>query len=302
MINAGIISNKGWEIGLNLTPVKLNNGLTWNTNLAYTSIRSRILDAGPAGEFLLQGSPLTSLGTIMRKGEPYGMIFGTKNARDDQGNLLINELTGRPFMQSESQLLGDPNPDFTLGINNTISFKNFTFGALFDWRQGGKMFSATAASLLLRGQLKISEEREALRVVPGVYGDPATFEPILDDNGQPIRNTTPITAFDYHFSEGFGAYGADETNVYDITTIRFREATLGYTFPKAFLEKYTKVFGSFRIMLSGRNLWFSTPNMLKGLNFDPEVLSSFPDSNIQGFDLGAAPSSRRFGVNISATF
>ncbi len=302
MINAGIISNKGWEIGLNLTPVKLSNGLTWNTNLAYTSIRSSILDAGPAGEFLLQGSPLTSLGTIMRKGEPYGMIFGTRNARDDQGNLLINELTGRPFVQSESQLLGDPNPDFTLGINNTISFKNFTFGALFDWRQGGKMFSVTAASLLLRGQLKTSEDREALRVVPGVYGDPSTFEPILDDNGQPVRNTTPITAFDSHFSDGFGAYGADETNVYDITTIRLREATLGYTFPKAFLEKYTKVFGSFRIMLSGRNLWFSSPNLLKGLNFDPEVLSSFPDSNLQGFDLGAAPSSRRYGINLSATF
>ena len=57
-----------------------------------------------------------------------------------------------------------------------------------------------------------------------------------------------------------------------------------------------------RISASGRNLWFYAPNMLKGLNFDPEVLASYPDSNIQGFDLGAAPSTRRFGLNLSASF
>jgi hypothetical protein len=42
--------------------------------------------------------------------------------------------------------------------------------------------------------------------------------------------------------------------------------------------------------------------MLKGLNFDPEVLSSFADSNVQGFDLGASPSTRRFGFNLTAKF
>lgn len=42
--------------------------------------------------------------------------------------------------------------------------------------------------------------------------------------------------------------------------------------------------------------------MLTGLNFDPEVLSNFADSNIQGFDLGAAPSTRRFGANLSVSF
>jgi hypothetical protein len=42
--------------------------------------------------------------------------------------------------------------------------------------------------------------------------------------------------------------------------------------------------------------------MLTGLNFDPEVLSSFADSNVQGFDLGAAPSTRRYGINLSVSF
>ncbi|MBE7174560.1 MAG: SusC/RagA family TonB-linked outer membrane protein, partial [Williamsia sp.] len=125
---------------------------------------------------------------------------------------------------------------------------------------------------------------------------------ILDEAGKEQRNTIPMSAFQYHFSGGFGAYGANETNVYDATVIRLREVTLGYEVPKPFLKKYLKVFGSLRASLSGRNLWFKAPNMLQGLNFDPEVLAAYPELNVQGFDLGAAPSTRRYGVNLTATF
>ncbi|MDR6563478.1 MULTISPECIES: SusC/RagA family TonB-linked outer membrane protein [unclassified Arcicella] len=300
-INAGKINNNGIELGLTLVPIKTKSGFTWTSFAAFTRLRSLVVDAGPAGEIFLGGAT-SNLGTIHRNGEPFGMIYGSKYARDANGNYLINEASGHPIYQPQPTLIGNPAPDFTLGWTNTFTFKNFTLSALLDYRKGGKMYSVTAASLLLRGQLKGSEDREGLRVIPGVYGDPQTYQAILGADGQTIRNTTAMTAFEYHFSDGFGAYGADETNVYDITTIRIREVTLGYSVPKAFLKKNVGFIGSLRISLSGRNLWFYAPNMLKGLNFDPEVLSNFPDSNIQGFDLGAAPSTRRFGVNLSATF
>lgn len=311
VINSGEIRNRGWELGLNVVPVKLANGFEWNSYFAYTRLRSLIVDDGVGGRvnedgsvtggIFLGGTGLSSLGTLHVTGQPYGVIYGTKNARDAAGNLLINEGTGLPISLPTSRILGNPLPDFTLGWTNTFTWKGITLSALIDWRQGGKMFSSTAASLLLRGQLKVSENnREGTRVVPGVYGDPGTYEPILDDNGQTIRNTTPVTAFDYHFTDGFGAYGADEVNVYDVTTIRLREVTLGYSLPKSLLEKTP--FGSVRVSLSGRNLWFKAPNMLKGLNFDPEILGTFPDLNVQGFDLGATPSTRRYGVNVSLTF
>ncbi|PRY41811.1 TonB-linked SusC/RagA family outer membrane protein [Spirosoma oryzae] len=300
--NAGRIDNKGLEIGLTLVPVRLQNGFEWSSTFAFTRLRSNVVDAGPSGEIFLGGTGLSSLGTMHRVGNPFGMIYGTVNARDDNGKLLINSSTGLPFTLPQSQLLGNPAPNFTLGWTNSISFKGFNLSALIDYRQGGKIFSATAASLLLRGQLKGTEDREGMRVIPGVLGDPATYKPILDENGSEIRNTIPMSAFQYHFSSGFGAYGADETNVYDATVIRLREVTLGYNVPKAFLNRYLRVFGSLRASVSGRNLWFKAPNMLKGLNFDPEVLASYPDANIQGFDLGAAPSTRRYGVNLTATF
>jgi outer membrane receptor protein involved in Fe transport len=301
-INAGKINNNGIELGLTLVPIKTKSGFTWTSFAAYTRLRSKVVDAGPAGEIFLGGTGSSNLGTMHRNGEPFGMIYGSVYARDASGNRLINEASGKPIYSPQSTIIGNPAPDFTLGWTNTFTFKNFTLSALVDYRKGGKIFSVTAASLLLRGQLKNSEDREGLRVIPGVYGDPQTYEAILGADGKTIKNTTSMTSFEYHFSDGFGAYGADETNVYDVTVVRLREVTLGYSVPKDFLQKNLKFLGSLRLSASGRNLWFYAPNMLKGLNFDPEVLSNFPDSNIQGFDLGSAPSTRRFGINLSATF
>ncbi len=233
------------------------------------------------------------------------MIFGSQNARNASGQLLINPEVGYPIPLPESQILGNPAPKYTVGFTNTFTYKGFTLSALLDYRHGGSMFSVTAGSLLLRGQLKSSEDREGMRVIPGVYGDVQTLEPLLVD-GKEVPNTIPMSSFQYHFSSngtgGFGAYGADETNVYDVTVIRLREVSLGYNIPKSFLNKYVKFLGNLRVSASGRNLWFYAPNMLKGLNFDPEVLSSFASSNVQGFDLGAAPSTRRFGINLTTTF
>lgn len=299
IVNFGELVNKGWEVGLDLYPIRQNDGFTWNTYVAFTRFRSEVIDAGPDGEIFIGGAGST-FGTIHREGFPYGQIFGTVNAKDAAGNLLIDKNTGLPFNQGSSEIIGDPNPDFVLGVTNTFTFKNFTLSALIDWKQGGDLYSFTSASLLLRGQLEISEDREGLRVVPGVYGDPATNEPILDENGAQIQNTTPITAFDYHFSDGFGAYGQDEVNIYDATVIRLREVSLGYKIPKSLLTKTP--FGSASISISGRNLWFNAPNMLEGVNLDPEVTTNGSASNQQGFEYGTTPTTRRYGVNLSLTF
>jgi TonB-linked SusC/RagA family outer membrane protein len=300
VVNVGELTNKGWEIGLDLNPVRLDNGFSWNSYVAFTKIKSLIVDAGPTGEIII-GGPGGGYGQVIhRNGFPYGQIFGSKNARDDQGNLLIDPNTGLPFALETEQIVGDPNPDFTLGWTNTLKFKNFTFSFLIDWKQGGDLFSFSAASLLLRGQLANSVDREGLRVVPGVYGSPQTFQAITDAGGNTIQNTTPITAFDSHFSNGWGAYGQTEVNIYDATTIRLREISLGYAVPKALLAKTP--FGSAKISVSGRNLWWNAPNMLEGLNFDPEASGVISSSNVQGFEYGAAPTTRRFGVNLGLTF
>jgi len=300
IVNVGELTNKGWEIGLDLNPVKLENGFAWNSYVAFTRIRSMIVDAGPAGQILI-GGPGGGYGQVIHKnGYPYAQIFGSKNARDEEGNLLIDPNTGMPFALPTEEVVGDPNPDFTLGWTNTFTYKNLALSFLIDWKQGGDLFSFSAASLLLRGQLANSVDREGLRVVPGIIGSPQTFAPILDENLDKVRNTIPVTAFDSHFTNGWGAYGQTEVNIYDATTIRLREISLSYVMPKSVLSKTP--FGSAKISVSGRNLWWNAPNMLEGLNFDPESSGVVSSSNVQGFELGAAPTTRRYGVNLTLTF
>ena len=298
VVNAGEIQNKGFEVSLNFSPIKTKN-FTWDATVNFTRIRSLVVDAGEGGDIYV-GGLFSSLGVIHRTGLPYGQIFGSANAKSPEGDLLIDKSLGLTILEPTSEVIGDPNPDFTTSLINTFSFKGFSLNAMLDWRQGGDMYLTTAGSLLLRGQIKVTEDREALRVIPGVYGNTQTFEPVLDEKGNYIRNTTAITAFDYFFSNGFGAYGADETNIFDITSIRLREISLAYQFPKKLLSKTP--FGSARLSLSGRNLWWRAPNILEGVNSDPEVLAESASSNVQGFEYGSYPTTRRFGVNLSITF
>jgi outer membrane receptor protein involved in Fe transport len=302
-INAGSIRNRGYEVGLELVPIKTKSGFSWSVYSAFNLIRSKVLATDDQGADIITGNG-AFVANVQRVGQPFGMLYGLASARDDEGNRLIwpgqGGNGGKHIYKEIDDVFGDPNLDFKLGVTNTITYKNITFSALVDWWQGGDMYSITAASLLLRGQLINSVDREGLFVIPGVYGDPDTKTALLDDKGQKIKNTTGISAFDYYFSDGFGAYGPDDTNLYDRTTVRLREVNLGYTVPKEWLKKTP--FGSLNVSFSGRNLWFRAPNILPGLNLDPEVLSDVSTSNIQGIDLGAAPSSRRYGVNFRFTF
>jgi TonB-linked SusC/RagA family outer membrane protein len=304
IVNAGEIENKGIEVGLDFWPFKSDNGFSWQSFVNFTTYRSTVIDAGEGdlligGTFDGDGNPLS---TIHRDGQPYGQIFGSYLPKTPEGDILIDKtsLPGKTLISQVPDIIGNPNPDFILGWNNTFSWKGLILNVLFDWKQGGDMYLTTGGSLLARGQLKLTEDREALRVIPGVYGDPATEKPILDENGKYIKNTVPITSFDYYFSNAFGPYGAAETNVYDATVIRLREIVLGYELPKKWLSKTP--LGTARLSISGRNLWFKTPNFLDGLNLDPEVLAETAASNAQGFEYGAAPTTRRIGVNLSVTF
>jgi TonB-linked SusC/RagA family outer membrane protein len=306
VVNAGEIQNKGIEIGLSLSPIKTENGFNWNMNVNFTKNNSLIVDAGES-DIVFGPSDDYVGGTIHRTGSPYGQIFGTTNARDAQGNLQIDRTTGKPIALPTNEIIGDPNAKFIMGLINNFSYKGFTLNVLFDWKQGGAVYSATAASLLLRGQLGFQTDREGSRVVPGTIADPSTYDeatktyaPILGEDGNAVRNTTAVSAFQYHFSDGFGAYGTASTNVYETTTFRLREVSFGYTFPKKWMQKTP--LGNLRLTVSGRNLWFYCPNMLKDLNLDPDVLTETAGSNVQGFEFGAFPTTRRMGINLYATF
>ena len=297
VINLGKSSNEGVEVGLSATPIKRANGFTWNLSAAFTLNRNIVRDIGSLKELPYGG--FSDLGSVHIAGQPYGQIRGSTYAKDDEGNILVNPNTGKPILSGKTGPIGNPNPDFILGVTNTLSYGGLTLSALFDWKQGGDMYSFTAYELLSRGVTKDTEEREVILVGPGVLGDVNTLKPLLDGEGKKIPNNIGIGVADYYFTGGFGPGGADEVNVFDATVFRLREVSLGYQLPKRWLDKTP--FGSAFLSVSGRNLWYIAPNFPKYLNFDPEV-SSLGAGNSQGFDFIGIPTTRRLGVNLRFSF
>jgi TonB-linked SusC/RagA family outer membrane protein len=304
LTNIGEISNKGIEIGLTIRPIVTDNFL-WELRGAFTKNENIVVK-------LAEGLTRTALGggftggiqTYLEPGLPFGYLYGTKVDRTADGLPLIDPSTGMMIESIEPGYVGNPNPDYKLGISNNISYKGFSLSFLFDMTQGGDISSVTITSLLGRGVTQDTKDRDnSLWVIPGVYGDPNSHEPILV-GGKTVPNQTRITTNDLYFSPGgasasFGINASDEYNIWDATVYRLRDLTLGYDFPKTLASKLG--LSGVRFSVSGHNLWYLAPNVPKYTNFDPEV-SSYGSTSIQGLELSAAPTTRRVGVNLSVTF
>jgi TonB-linked SusC/RagA family outer membrane protein len=306
--NLGQISNKGIELGLTIIPVNLPNSFKWELYTTYTKNISNIDELLPGvegddNEIILQNTYAGSVQAVFRKGQPYGMIKGTRAARDEAGNLLINPNTGLMIDDPNPQLLGNPAPNYIVGFNNTFTYKGFTLGAVISYQDGGKLYSSTTSFQLGRGVTKDTENRDYPFVVPGVLGDPNTFKPLYGPDGtSTIPNNIQVMANDLYFQSTGGSFATnapDEFAVWDATTIRLREVSFGYSLPKKFLSKTP--FGSASINLTGRNLFYKAVNFPPNSNFDPEI-NTYGASNASGFEFSSAPSTRRYGASLRFTF
>jgi len=303
--NLGEIRNTGWEVALDVQPVRTRN-FQWNVRGIFTKNRNTV-------EELVEGLTRAQLGGFnwIEAGFPYGYLRGSFSARSDDGQLLIHQISGMPLVDPNPGMVGDPNADFKMGVTNTVSFKGFQLQVLFDMTQGGDFYSETISSMLGRGVTKDTEKREMHRVITGIYGNPTPvtgpdglnhYVPLLV-GGKTVPNQTRVTTNDLFFTQGTGASfatnGAFEYAVFDGTVYRLREIVLGYSLPSKWIRnaKLTNV----TISLSGRNVWFYAPNVPKYTNFDPDI-NSVVNSGTQGVETGGAPSTRRYGVNLNVTF
>ncbi|MDX1629117.1 MAG: TonB-dependent receptor, partial [Fulvivirga sp.] len=314
VVNIGEITNTGIEAALDVTPVS-SNDFRWNIFTVFTRNRNVVEELAEGLEEVFVNGFGNSVQVVHAVGQPYGQIKGSVALRDDEGNLLVDPSTGKLIIGNDLEIIGDPNPDFQLSLTNSLSYKGITFSFLIDYLHGGDMFSGTYNQLYGRGLTPGTipdgpDGRRITLVIPGVLGDPSTQQPILDESGNTIPNGTQLTVNDWFFINTFGSAGANEFSVFDRTTIRLREVSLGYSLPKSILEKTP--FGRVEITFTGRNLWFKAVNFPSDLNFDPETnslgagnvdgLSPFQTGNAQGVDFGVIPTAKRYGVNLSLSF
>lgn len=288
ILNAGQVSNRGWEALVNLTPLRLRNGLEWTVTANYTRNRSRV-------DALVGDLQTLVLGTYYgvtveaRKGEPYGVMYGRKYVRDSEGNIVVGA-NGLPLNSSANPIgrLGKYDPDWTGGVGSRLAFRGLELNVLFDGRFGGSLYSLTNAYGRRSGVL--IETIQGREISPDTMNGSGLIVPgVRVVDGDTVPNTRRVTAQQYHRSLA----GLSEEFVYDASFIKLREVRLGYALP----ERLTRRMGTkgIRVALIGRNLalWSDVPHV------DPET--AFNASNVQGFEYSQMPSARSIGFDISVT-
>ncbi|MDR6735072.1 SusC/RagA family TonB-linked outer membrane protein [Sphingobacterium sp. 2149] len=287
LANIAEVSNKGIEVLLSGTPV-IAGDFKWDISANFSRNRNKVVSLAEGIEsFAIGGNAFSGQTPSVAKGYPFGVIMGSKYQRSPEGDLLVDPTTGLYLTTTiPNQVIADPNRAWSAGLTNTFKYKNLTLSGVLDLKKGGDVISWSAGALRSNGSLDITgEDRDKPHILPGV---------IQQADGSYIKNNIQIPAQSY-WNSGFGGIGGSEFNVFDATTFRVREISVGYDLSGKMLG--TNVIKNIRLTLYGRNLYFYAPNS----PIDPE-LSTQGAGNIRGLELQSAPNTRNFGGSLRVTF
>lgn len=289
IINAGEIENKGVELVLNAIPVQNNDGITWSTSVNFTRNRGKVKELIDDLEIYTISSNYVQV--LAKVGGRVGDVYGTgfRQVEDPNspffGQVIHNE-DGFAIRDNELKNLGNYNPDFMVGFQNTFSYKNFSLGVLFDWRQGGVVNSRTVLIGGTSGMMDFTAVgREEGIISEGVIENP---------DGSFRTNDVRLSGRDYYWWRY--NRGNEEVGMYDASFLKLREVRLSYNVPASLLSR-TPIRAA-TVAVVGRNLALWTENP----HFDPETLSFDGGTIVPGVEDMATPTSRSIGFNINLTF
>ncbi|WP_025141587.1 SusC/RagA family TonB-linked outer membrane protein [Pedobacter jeongneungensis] len=291
-VNSGVIRNNGIELSLYGSPVKTKE-FSWNINVNWTKNNSKVLELYNGSTNLQLASFNAGISINATLGQPYGTIQGKDFVYDASGQKVIGPKGYYLVTNTTTNVIGNVNPKWIGGIQNTFKYKNVSLGFLVDFRHGGNVWSLDQFYATYSG------------VLPNTIG--------LNDLGNPMRD--PITNDSKSggvILEGVTEDGKPNTKrvmidanspapppsafSYDASYIKLREATLTYSLPKNIVSKLGPL-KAVDLSVFGRNLWIIHKNLPYS---DPE--ENLSSGNIQGVQSGAYPTTRTIGFNAKISF
>jgi outer membrane receptor protein involved in Fe transport len=125
LINAGEMQNQGVEVDLKFTPILSLGKVTWNGSIAYSYMTSEVISIlpGTLNELAITDGTNTSASYAI-VGQQFPAIKVTDVARDPNGNIIVNAVTGLPTKQTALVNVGHGNPNHTLGISTDLNYKS----------------------------------------------------------------------------------------------------------------------------------------------------------------------------------
>lgn len=292
--NIGSVENRGFELGL--SGDILTGELQWQSSVNFSLNRNELTSLGPDitenvsnDEYLQVGQPvgvfyglrtdgLFQVGddnTLQPNAEPGDQRFLDINSFDDDGNVLAGVPDGE-INAADRTIIGDPNPDFTFGFNNTLRYKSFDLSIFIQGVIGNDIYNENLNSLLsLDGRTNN----------------------LADANNRwtPNNTNTDIPRALFTPADNTGGGFRSDFYVEDGSFVRLNNVTLGYNLPASVLSNIG--LSNLRVYFSGQNLLVITDYS----GYDPEV-NIFEQNNLRiGIDNGAYPRARTYllGLNIS---
>jgi TonB-linked SusC/RagA family outer membrane protein len=283
--NFGAVENKGMELSINVNV--LNSAIKWDINGNFSAnrnqltlidgVRTQILPADGNGTVAAFSNT-----SILRIGAPIGSFYGYSfdgiyQTGDNiptgrtAGNIRYRDLNGDGVLSAADQdIIGNPNPNYIFGLNNTIKYKNFDLSLFIQGVQGNDIFNA--ARLRTEGGAGPNQYATMLN----------RWTPTNPSNRYQKASTGQrINQSDIHIEDG--------------SFIRFKNLTIGYTLPA--IGKNALLANS-RIYVSANN--FITITNYTG--YDPEVNTVGQNNLNLGVDNIGYPIPRSILVGVQLNF
>jgi TonB-linked SusC/RagA family outer membrane protein len=289
-LNGAATRSRGLELTVRSTPI-LKPSFSWDMTLNWTS-------AGSIVTHLPNGIPESYVSDTwlygnVRNGTQVGLstmsLTGFYYLRNNRGQLLIDPATGLPIRSGLFVDGGyDRQPDFTIGIGNTIRYKRLSLDFLLDIRKGGDIFNATQHYLTARGLSMETLDRDQPRVIDGVLRDGR------ENSANPTVNTivmVPSAQTTYYTNMSEELFIEK-----DINWLRLRDVTVRYELPGRFLKARTA-----SVYLTGTDLFVIT----NYTGLDPIIngnTAAVGGSGAVGIDFGNFPMPRGVNFGISVGF
>jgi TonB-linked SusC/RagA family outer membrane protein len=302
-VNGGTIQNSGVELTVNLTPVKTRN-FTWDMNVNWTKNNNKIISLYDNEPSFLISAYQNAVQLVVEKGKPYGELRGSDYIYT---NGKIRDSLGYPERNTNALSdIGNINPKWYGGINNSFHYKSFSLSFLIDVKKGGEIYDLDmdygSSGGLTPHTAGYNKNGVGVRT-PLANGGGYLFPGIDGASGKP--NSTLVDASD--INQGLFPFSSDNqeaarTYVYDAGFIKLREAAFTYSLPTSTLN-HLKFVKGLDLSLSGHNLWIIHKNVPYA---DPEqgvpASGSYGAVGGMGFQSGSYPVFRTFGFNIKARF
>lgn len=292
--NLGSTSNKGIE-----GSVTLRNDFgefSWDLNLNASANRNEVVSLPDGLDVLYSSAPghLVGIGNtqVLREGQPVGSFLGFRyegvyQEGDDflpgsgfeqqAGGERFADVNGDGMLNNlDLDIIGDPNPDFIWGFNNTLGYRGFDLNIFIQGSVGNDILSYTLLELgLLSGRTN------------------TTVESL--NRWTPTNTNTDVPA-----ANGARSQKISSRYVYDGGYTRLKNLALGYTLPGNVLSALR--ISSLRVSLSAQNLITITDYP----GVDPETAyrsgGSVNSNRNIGIDYGSYPNVKSFTLGLNVGF